>query len=127
LSVLDLAEAGDLPLFFNSTIDRRLGQEEIRQVCDSLEGSGNLEWTDKSRRRAYIYWKSPAQLGADIYRWVQESGQTGTVMTLTELLEEGENSPWKGVSHEVLLRALMELQKDRKAEVFEENDGVKFF
>ena len=58
---------------------------------------------------------------------MQESGQTGTVMTLTELLEEGENSPWKGVSHEVLLRALMELQKERKAEVFEENDGVKFF
>ena len=39
------------------------------------------------------------------FRWVHETGQTGTVMTLTELLEEGETSPWKGVSHEVLLKA----------------------
>eukprot|EP00088_Acartia_fossae_P046253 TRINITY_DN49936_c0_g1_i1.p1 TRINITY_DN49936_c0_g1~~TRINITY_DN49936_c0_g1_i1.p1 ORF type:complete len:170 (+),score=20.48 TRINITY_DN49936_c0_g1_i1:30-539(+) len=128
LSVLDLAEAGDLPLFFNSQLDRRLAKEEIREICDSLESTGNLEWTDKSKRRAYIFWKSPAQLGMDIYNWVTASGQTGTVMTLTELLEEGENgSSWKGISHEVLLKALLFLQKEKKAEVFEENDGVKFF
>jgi ESCRT-II complex subunit VPS25 len=128
VSVLDLAEAGDLPLFHNQTIDRRLGIQEIREVCESLESSGNLEWTDKSRSRAYIFWKSPAQLGMEIYRWVQETGQTGTVMTLTELLEEGENgNSWKGVSHEIILKALLVLQKEKKAEVFEDDDGVKFF
>ena len=30
LSTLDLIEAGDLPLFFNSSIDRRLSLDEIR-------------------------------------------------------------------------------------------------
>lgn len=128
LSTLDLIEAGDLPLFFNSSIDRRLSLDEIREVCEHLESSGNLEWTDKSRRRAYVFWKSPAQFGTEIYRWVTETGQTGTVMTLTELMEEGESgNAWKGISHEILLKALHVLQKDKKAEVFEENDGVKFF
>ena len=49
-------------------------------------------------------------------------------MTLAELMEEGENgNAWKGISHEILLKALQVLQKEKKAEVFEENDGVKFF
>ena len=30
---------------------------------------GNLEWTDKSRRRCHIFWKSPAQLGQEIYKY----------------------------------------------------------
>lgn len=129
LSTLDLAETGDLPLFFNSDIQRRLSQEEVREVCESLAASGNLEWTDKSKRRAYIFWKSPSQLGADIYRWVEESGQKGTVMTIAEILEEGSSSDtsWKGISHEIMLKSLVELEKSGKAEVFEGQDGVKFF
>jgi len=128
ISDLDLAEAGNLPLFYNQEIGRRLTQDEIREICDNLESSGNLEWTDKSRRRAYIFWKSPAQLGSEIYRWVQQTGQTGTVMTVAELLEEGENNqPWRGVSQEVMVKALLELQREKKAEVFDDEDGVKFF
>ena len=32
VSVLDLAEAGDLALFHNQAIDRRLGIQEIRDI-----------------------------------------------------------------------------------------------
>ena len=42
VSVLDLAEAGDLPLFFNPAIDRRLGQDEIRKGTILLVLSGGL-------------------------------------------------------------------------------------
>ena len=49
-------------------------------------------------------------------------------MTITELQEEGDNgNSWKGVSHEIILKALLTLQKEKKAEVFEDDDGVKFF
>ena len=50
-------------------------------------------------------------------------------MTVDELLEEGNNSDasWKGISHEIMIKALLHLQKSRKAEVFEDQDGVKFF
>jgi len=128
LSTLDLAEAGDLPLFHNGDIDRRLSQDEIREICDELERSGNLEWTDKTHRRAHIFWKSPAQLGADIYKWVDQTGQAGTVLTVTEILEEGENgASWRGVSTEVVVKALLALQKEKKAELFEDREGAKFF
>ena len=87
ISVLDLADAGDLPLFHNSSISRRLPAEAILTVLEDLVQqwvwnlfinfaqniislcSGNLEWTDKSKRRGHIFWKSPAQLGQEIYKW----------------------------------------------------------
>lgn len=127
LSTLDLAEAGDLDLFHNSAISRRLSEEGIMQVLEELAERGNLEWTDKTRRRALVFWKSPAQLGQEIYRWVTDSGQVGTVLTLAEIMEEGENNAWKGVSQEILVKALRILEGERKCEVFQDLDGVKFF
>ena len=68
-------------------------------------------------------------MNLNIIRWVEESGQRNTVMTITELLEEGNNADasWKGISHDVIIKALLELQKTKKAEVFDDQDGVKFF
>ena len=60
-------------------------------------------------------------------RWIESTGQTGAVLTVVEILEEGETNSWRGVSQDVLLRALKALQCDKKCEVFEDNDGVKFF
>jgi len=127
ISVLDLADAGDLPLFHNATISRRLPAEAILTVLEDLAQHGNLEWTDKSKRRGHIFWKSPAQLGQEIYKWVSDSGQKGTVVTLVELEEEGETNSWKGVSQEVIVKALKTLEAERKCEIFQEMDGVKFF
>ena len=66
-------------------------------------------------------------MGQDVYKWVTETGQTNTVMTLTEILEEGDNNSWRGVSQEVLIKALKTLECDKKCEIFEGGDGVKFF
>lgn len=41
LSTLDLAEAGDMPLFHNSDIHRRLSQQEIRKNAFQLS---DIEW-----------------------------------------------------------------------------------
>ena len=59
----DAADDSDYP-------PRKLAYVSVndREVCEHLESSGNLEWTDKSRRRAYVFWKSPAQFGTEIYR-----------------------------------------------------------
>ena len=79
------------------------------------------------KRRGLVFWNSPQQVGQDVYKWVTETGQTNTVMTLTEILEEGDNNSWRGVSQEVLIKALKTLECDKKCEIFEGGDGVKFF
>jgi len=48
-------------------------------------------------------------------------------LTIQEIIEEGENNVWKGVSEEIVIKALKALECDKKCEVFEDNDGVKFF
>ena len=48
-------------------------------------------------------------------------------MTMVELLEEGENNSWRGVSQEVLIKALRALECDKKCEIFDGEEGVKFF
>jgi len=127
VSVLDLASAPELPLFYNSSISRRLSVDAIKEILEDLMGRGNFEWTDKSKRRGLVYWKSPQQTGQEIYNWVSDTGQTGAVLTVQEILEEGENNVWKGVSEEIVIKALKALECDKKCEVFEDNDGVKFF
>ena len=127
VTTIDLSSAQDLQLFNNTQINRRLPVEGIKEVLEDLAARGNFEWSDKAKRRGLVYWRSPQQLGQDIYQWVASTGQTGTVMTTAEIVEEGDTNSWRGVSQEVVIRALQTLQADKKCEIFDGDDGVKFF
>ena len=74
-----------------------------------------------------MFWRSAQQVGEDIYKWVTGTGQTGTVMTITEIVEEGDNNSWRGVSQDVVIKALRSLECDKKCEIFDGDEGVKFF
>ena len=41
-----------------------------RLLCEELAASGNLEWLDKTKRRALVFWRTPAQIGTEIYRYI---------------------------------------------------------
>ena len=127
VTTIDLSSASELELFNNVNINRRLPVDGIKEVLDDLAARGNFEWGDKSKRRGLVFWRSPEQVGQDIYKWVKDSGQTGTVMTILEIVEEGDNNAWRGVSHEVVLKALKTLECDKKCEIFDGEEGVKFF
>lgn len=127
VTTIDLSSASELELFNNVNINRRLPVDGIKEVLDDLAARGNFEWSDKSKRRGLVFWRSPEQVGQDIYKWVKDSGQTGTVMTILEIVEEGDNNAWRGVSHEVVLKALKTLECDKKCEIFDGEEGVKFF
>jgi len=130
---LDVDEAASSPLFYNATINRRLSVENIRIILEHLAKEGNGTWKDKEKRRFTILWRSPAQWGEMLYKWVCSSGFTDTVMTIYELREgdatEGEE--FHGLDSEVLLKALQTLEKQGKCQVFSghqsDEAGVKFF
>ena len=127
VTTIDLSSASELELFNNVGINRRLPVDGIKEVLDDLAARGNFEWSDKSKRRGLVFWRSPEQVGQDIYKWVKDTGQTGTVMTILEIVEEGDNNAWRGVSHEVVIKALKTLECDKKCEIFDGEEGVKFF
>jgi hypothetical protein len=59
------------------------------------------------------------------FRWVTETGQVGSVLTITEVVEAGQ--AWRDLDQEVIIRALQHLQTEKRAELFEDHEGVKFF
>lgn len=127
MTTIDISSASELELFNNTNINRRLPVEGIREVLEDLASRGNFEWSDKSKRRGLVFWRSAQQVGQDIYQWVRDTGQTGTVMTIAEIVEQGDSQAWRGTSQEVVIKALRALEADKKCEVFEGDDGVKFF
>ena len=104
-------------------------RESITVVFKELEDKGNVEWTDKAKTRCNIYWRSPEEWGALIYNYVKQRGQTNTVCTLYELTEGTDvvGQPFHGLDEAVLIKSLKTLEFQKKAEIFPNNEGVKFF
>ena len=129
LTSLDLREAANSDLFNNTSIHRRLSDEGLKAVFKELEVKGNLEWTDKSQTRCNIYWRSPDEWGTLIYNFIKQNGQTNTVCTLYELTEgpDAVGQPFYGLDEAVLVKSLKTLEIQKKAEIFPNNEGVKFF
>ena len=129
LTTLDIREISGSPLFNNATIQRRLSDEAMQVIFDELQSRGNLEWIDKSRRRCYIYWRSPEEWGTLIYAWIKGNGMTNTVCTFYELTEgeDATDQPFYGLDRDILIKSLQTLEKDKRAELFVDDEGVKFF
>ncbi|CAB3376845.1 Hypothetical predicted protein [Cloeon dipterum] len=130
-STLDVREAQSSPLFFNSTINRKLSQEGILLILENLQKTGNAEPLDKTKNRWLIFWKSPEEWGKLLYNWAQARGMTNSVCTLFELVsgDDTTDEEFYGLDTEIIIRAIRTLEVERKAEMmmYDDNQGVKFF
>ncbi|KXS95130.1 hypothetical protein AC578_2886 [Pseudocercospora eumusae] len=126
-------------LFSNASIKRSLKPADIRAVLEHMskpENGPRAEWIAPTSRSetsntCYIYWKTPTEWADTIYKFVEETGQKGAVLTIYEL-RQGESSvgkEWQEIDEALLRKALNVLVKRGKAQIFgqEENAGVKFF
>ncbi|KZZ93455.1 ESCRT-II complex, vps25 subunit [Ascosphaera apis ARSEF 7405] len=135
LSLVDV----DSPLFYNSTIQKRLSLAEARNVIDWMcreEGDRRAEWigptgNTNAKVTAYIWWRRPEEWATIIYEWVEQTGQKKTVLTLYELIEGEEtmSQEFHGMDSTVMQKSLSVLVKNGKAQIFgnEDEQGVKFF
>ncbi|KAK6531330.1 hypothetical protein TWF281_008141 [Arthrobotrys megalospora] len=126
---LNLVDAIETDLFYNKSINRKLPLPTIREVVDDLVKSSNAEWLSSEKSIAYIYWRTPEDFASQIYSWIDETGQKGTVLTLLELTE-GDNTTqqeWYGMDQAMLVKCLNVLVKRGQAQVFSVGDdkGVK--
>lgn len=130
VSQIDVTEASSLPVFKNPSISRSLPADSIMVVLEELAKRGNLEWMDKTKRRGYLFWRSPAEWGQQIYTWAQATSHINSVCTLYEISQGDDtiNQEFHGLDGDVLLKALKSLEVAGKAELmdFGDNKGVKF-
>ncbi|PHH54498.1 Vacuolar protein-sorting-associated protein 25 [Ceratocystis fimbriata CBS 114723] len=132
-------------LFANPRINRRLATADIREVIDFMRRDGRAEYVYSSGGRdggvsaggtaaggdvVWVYWRTPEEWAGLLERWIEETGQKGTVLTLYELAE-GEktlDTEFHGLDNDLLLKALNVLVKRGKAQIFgQDSSGVKFF
>ena len=131
---LSLVDALESPLFHNSTLKKRLGAKDAKEVIGymaSNEGEERAEWIGPDKAMAWIWWRKPEEWASLLEHWVEDTGQKGTVLTLYELIEgeATQKQEFHGLDMEVLQKSLNILVKKGKAQVFggEDQQGVKFF
>ncbi|CAI6098011.1 unnamed protein product [Clonostachys chloroleuca] len=133
---LGLSAAADSDLFYNRRLDRRLGMPDIRELLDFMKKDGRIEYASgggggSEGEVVFVYWRKPEEWARKIEKYVEETGQKGSVLTVYEL-GEGEGTRGTeihGIDNEVLLKALNVLVRKGRAQIFGQDDsqGVKFF
>ncbi|KAM7216173.1 ESCRT-II complex subunit [Rhypophila decipiens] len=136
-----------LELFHNPKINRQLSLSDIREVIDFLRKDNRAEYIYKSEQQpngvvdssnhpgggdvVWIFWRTPEEWASMVEKWVEETGQKGSVLTLYELTygEATRGTEFHGLDPELLQKALATLVKRGKAQIFghEDSKGVKFF
>jgi ESCRT-II complex subunit VPS25 len=145
--ILDLIEAQTSDLFYNKKIDRKLAVDFIQLVIDELVRTGKAEWINvdtghsnetKSKKKhqssklCIILWHTIDEWSKLIYDYVCRQALQNTVCTYFELTESEDccKEEFFKLNIEILRKALRNLEKQNKAEVFQLDDmteGVKFF
>jgi ESCRT-II complex subunit VPS25 len=127
-------ETLDSPLFYNRQLNKRLDAKSTRTVVEfmvSKDGDERAEYVDQTKTLVWIWWRKPEEWATLIEKWVDETGQRGTVLTLYELVqgETTESQEFYGLNMDVLQKALGTLVKKGRAQVFgsEDSMGVKIF
>ena len=97
-------DAGQIPLWENASISRRLSDAGIRAVILRLISTQNAAWEDEeeeepgvggadtadtvvSGRRLRIMWRTPAEVGSELIEFLRKNGMSGGIYTLFELQE----------------------------------------
>ena len=128
---LSISSAADMDLFYNRRLEKRLQLPDIKELLEFMRKEGRVENVGGSGDVVFVYWRKPEEWARLIEKYVEDTGQKGSVLTLYELAEgEGtRGSEVHGIDHDVLHKALNVLVKRGKAQIFGQDDsqGVKFF
>lgn len=72
--ILDIREANKIPLFNNSSINRKLEESVIMVILAELRRSRNAAPIDKSKYRWEIYWHTLEEWASMIYLYINNRG-----------------------------------------------------
>ena len=133
-----ISELYNSKICINTQIDRRISLNFMQNLIEHMvkHGINNLgfaEYTNTSKDKVFIYFKSVQEVAKWIYEWADRTGRIGSVETIVDLSEAEENSKelFYKVPVEIIKKACDALQRESKAEVFysekSKEYGVKFF
>ncbi|KAI8819878.1 ESCRT-II complex subunit-domain-containing protein [Fimicolochytrium jonesii] len=117
----------------NVSVGKKVEQgSDTTDIVDELVQQGQAEWDSPAKDRCLIYWRKPEDWGAQVYKWAFDSGSTGSICTVYELLhgKYTEGQEFHGLNEKTMVKALEALAKSGKAQLFVGSTdlemGVKF-
>ncbi|CAI5984882.1 unnamed protein product [Closterium sp. NIES-64] len=128
-----LVSLDHFPLFHHPAIQRKLTFEARQVFLEALVAEGRAEWTDRSRTRCLILWKSINDWADTLLQFVRENGFGDSVLTLEEIRagDDTKGTDLEGIDEDVLRRAIRVLEGRGLATLFKgsssDDEGVKFF
>lgn len=126
-AVLNVSE--DSALFCNVGLNRKLSVDGRILVMEELQKLG-LSWPlDKAKQQWEVYWYPLSEWARLVYKYISDNGLNNTVCTVFEMIdgEDTMNEEFHGLERSVFLKILKSLQADNKCELFDGEEGVKFF
>lgn len=78
--IVDVREASQIPLFNNSSINRKLEQSVIISILIELQKSGNAAPVDKIKHRWEVYWHTLDEWASIIYDYINNRGNMNEIM-----------------------------------------------
>ena len=78
-----MSDALETELFHNAALGRRLKLKDAMEVLEAMAGEGRLEWADKDKSTAVVYWRKPEEWANAIYDWVGCAAVSGAGRWLT--------------------------------------------
>lgn len=119
----------DSELFSNSKVNRSLDRDSREMIMNELCTSKNAATVGKGTGTYEIYWLTLEEWSNVIHSWAESCGQTNTVLTFFELLNDHPDQEFHQLTEQVFMKALKHLENKGKCEVIEIDGsyGVKFF
>jgi len=88
---LIVLEVLQTPLFYNSKINRRLTEMNVKAILDYMVTTGHAEWENEFHTRCRILWRTYAEWIDIFCAWAASTGRTNEIFTVFELLDTYED------------------------------------
>ncbi|KAL0236670.1 hypothetical protein PCE1_000068 [Barthelona sp. PCE] len=120
--------------FTNTTIDRSLTNSELLFFLDEIVKLGHGIWANEDAKARFLVLVNTVEEYAELlYKWIESTGQLGSVLTVWELTDEGDTAigtDFEGLERPVIDAVLNILVRQGKCAIIPgdtaEDDGVKF-
>lgn len=126
-----------IELFTNPKIDRHLKSEFVEEIFEHMVARNMAAWYNTDVLNNYqkksdlrdaivVYWRTPGEWAQKILEFVEQSGNSGAILTMYELQHGDivEGQEFKGIHSFVLHQALQVLVKQHRAQVMKDDNGA---
>jgi ESCRT-II complex subunit VPS25 len=113
-------------IFRNDGIGRYLSKHVLTTIIDGIVAEGKGEWLSPEKTRFRILGKSRKEIGDQVWKWADDTGNLNEVMTVQELMQGGATGTeeFREFEVDVFIEALRGLVKEGRAKIWEKSAGA---